>query len=139
VFFETTSDDECILLRERIGIIKLAIRTGTDLIPCYMFGHTKLLSCWSGHGVQGARSVLEEISRRLGVALALPYGQYGLPIPRRIPIFAVAGRAICTVHLQKEELTDAEVREIQAKLITAMQTLFDRHKHLYGWQEKRLK
>jgi Diacylglycerol acyltransferase len=136
--FETTADDECILLRERIGLIKLAIRTGADLIPCYMFGHTKLLSCWSGHGMPGARSVLEKISRRLGVALVLPYGRYGLPIPRRIPIFAVAGRAIPTVHLQKEEPTDAEIREIQEKLIATMQALFDRHKHLYGWQEKQL-
>jgi Diacylglycerol acyltransferase len=85
-----------------------------------------------------ARNVSEKISRRLGVALVLPYGRYGLPIPRRIPIFAVAGQAIPTVHLQKEEPTDAEVWEIQEKLIAAMQALFDRHTHLYGWQENGL-
>jgi Diacylglycerol acyltransferase len=136
--FETTADDECILLRERIGLIKLAIRTGADLVPCYVFGNTKLLSCWSGHGIPGARGVLEKISRRVGFALVLPYGRCGLPIPRRTPIFAVAGRAIATVHLQKEEPTDAEIHDIQEQLIAAMQGLFDRHKHLYGWQEKRL-
>jgi hypothetical protein len=33
--FETNGDDECIILKERIGLIKLAIRTGADLVPCY--------------------------------------------------------------------------------------------------------
>jgi hypothetical protein len=55
-----------------------------------------------------------------------------------MPIFTVAGRAIPTAHLQKKEPSDPEVKEIQEKLITAMQALFDRYKHLYSWQEKRL-
>jgi hypothetical protein len=48
--FETDEDDECIVLKEQIGLTKLAIRTGADLVPCYLFGNTKLLSCWGGLG-----------------------------------------------------------------------------------------
>ena len=34
--FETNAEDECILLRERVGVVKLAIRTGASLVPCYI-------------------------------------------------------------------------------------------------------
>jgi hypothetical protein len=84
--FETNEDDECIVLKERIGLIKLAIRTGADLVPCYLFGNTKLLSCWAGEGIPGARTILQSISRKVGFALIIIHGRLGLPIPRRIPI-----------------------------------------------------
>ena len=47
--FETTAGDEYILLKERVGLIKLAIRTGADLIPCYLFGNTKLNGFFAQH------------------------------------------------------------------------------------------
>ena len=67
--FETNAEHECILLKERVGVIKLAIRTGADVVPCYLFGNTKLLGCWSGEGIPGVKTVLEKISRKLGFAL----------------------------------------------------------------------
>lgn len=136
--FETTAEDECVLLRERIGLIKLAIRTGADLVPCYMFGNTKLLSCWAGEGVPFLRSILEKVSRKVGFALIVIHGRFGLPIPRRIPVLAVKGRAIPTVHIKCEEPTDEQIRVIQDQLIAGMQELFDKHKHLYGWGDKHL-
>ena len=39
----TVTGDEAIVLRERKGLVKLAIRTGTALVPSYLFGNTKLL------------------------------------------------------------------------------------------------
>jgi 2-acylglycerol O-acyltransferase 2 len=81
--FETNDDDECILLRVRIGLIKLAIRTGSDLVPCYLFGNTKLLSCWAGDGIPRGREILEYISRKVGFALIIIFGRFGLPVPRR--------------------------------------------------------
>lgn len=73
--FETDNDDETIILRERIGLIKLAITTGAPLVPCYLFGNTKLLSIWTGgsHGY----STLRAISRKVGFALILFWGRFG--------------------------------------------------------------
>jgi 1-acyl-sn-glycerol-3-phosphate acyltransferase len=136
--FETNANDECILLKMRIGMIKLAIRTGSDLVPCYLFGNTKLLSCWAGEGIPGARSVLEYISRKLGFALILIYGRFGIPVPRRIPILAVMGKPIPTHHIKCEEPTPEQIKEIQDLLIDEMQRIFDRYKGLYGWEEKNL-
>jgi 1-acyl-sn-glycerol-3-phosphate acyltransferase len=136
--FETTAADECILLKERVGLIKLAIRTGADLVPCYMFGNTKLLSCWAGDGIPYCRTMLEKISRKIGFALIVLYGRYGLPIPFRVPVLAVKGAAIPTFQIQCEEPTKEQIDKIQNQLIDAMQKLFDDHKHLYGWDHQRL-
>ena len=136
--FETTSADECILLKERVGLIKLAIRTGADLVPCYMFGNTKLLHCWAGDGLPGGRTILEKISRKLGFALIVFYGRFGLPIPFRSPVLAVKGKGIPTFHIKCEEPTDEQIKTIQIQLIDDMQKLFDDHKQLFGWEDQKL-
>lgn len=136
--FETNAGDECIVLKERVGLVKLAIRTGADLVPCYLFGNTKVLSCWAGEGIPGARNVLEKISRKIGFALILIFGRWGLPIPYRVPIFGVAGKSISTKHMQCEEPTPEQIKEIQDQLLEAMQDVFERNKKFYGWEDKKL-
>ena len=73
--FETDNDDEVIILRERTGLIKLAIRTGAALVPCYLFGNTKLLSLWAGGSV--GFELLRTISRKIGFALIFFFGRFG--------------------------------------------------------------
>mmetsp|Transcript_21157 Transcript_21157/g.31374 ORF Transcript_21157/g.31374 Transcript_21157/m.31374 type:complete len:362 (-) Transcript_21157:1562-2647(-) len=137
--FETNADDECVLLKERIGMIKLAIRTGSILVPCYLFGNTKLLNCWAGDGLPlNGKSYLETISRKIGFALILIYGRFGLPIPFRKPVVGVIGKGIQTRHLKCEDPTMEQVQEIQGLLLKEMQRIFDEYKHLYGWEDKKL-
>lgn len=136
--FETNNADECIILRERLGLIKLAIRTGADLVPCYIYGNTKLLSCWHGNGIPGAEKLLEKISRKIGFALILFFGRLGLPIPYRIPLLAVKGKPIPTWMHQCEEPSAEAIEKVQKQLVEAMENLFDTYKHLYGWDEKSL-
>ena len=137
IFF-TNEDDECILLKERIGLIKLAIRTGAHITPCYLFGNTKLLNCWAGEGVPGGRYVLEKMSRKLGFALILIYGRFFLPIPFRKPILGVMGKPIQTHHIKGEDPTPEQIEIIQTKLLEEMERIFDTYKHLYDWNDKKL-
>ncbi|KAL3909232.1 MAG: hypothetical protein SGARI_002704 [Bacillariaceae sp.] len=136
--FETNEDDECILLKERIGLIKLAIRTGADIVPCYVFGNTKLLSCWGGEGIPKARYLLERISRKLGFALILVHGRFLLPVPWRKPVLGVMGKPIHTHQIQNEDPTPEQIEKIQTILLEEMDALFDRYKHLYNWDDKKL-
>mmetsp|Transcript_15825 Transcript_15825/g.36297 ORF Transcript_15825/g.36297 Transcript_15825/m.36297 type:complete len:382 (+) Transcript_15825:254-1399(+) len=136
--FLTNEENECVLLKERIGLIKLAIRTGSDITPCYLFGNTKLLNCWSGEGIPGAQFILEKISRKLGFALILIYGRFFLPIPFRKPILAVMGKPIHTHHIKKEDPTSEEIFMIQGELLKEMERIFESYKHLYGWDDKKL-
>lgn len=137
IFF-TNEDNECILLKERIGLIKLAIRTGADISPCYLFGNTKVLNCWSGEGIPGAKFILEKLSRKFGFALILIYGRFFLPIPFRTPIFAVMGKAIKTHHIQCEDPTPEQIEMIQTNLLSEMERIFDTYKSLYGWEQSKL-
>jgi 1-acyl-sn-glycerol-3-phosphate acyltransferase len=87
--FETNNQDESVVLKERMGVVKLAIRTGASLAPCYVFGNTKLLSCWAFDGfpfLGGRGGLLERLSRKLGFALILIFGRFGLPVPYRLPV-----------------------------------------------------
>lgn len=137
--FETNAHDECILLKERIGLIKLAIRTGADLVPCYLFGNTKLFSLWAGEGIPGLRPLLERISRKVvGFAMIIFFGRWGLPIPKRIPILGVMGKPIPTFHLQCEDPTPEQIEVIQQMLLSEMEEIFDKYKGLYGWEDERL-
>jgi hypothetical protein len=136
--FETNAGDECILLKERIGLVKLAIRTGADLVPCYLFGNTKLLSCWSGEGIPGGRTVLEKISRKIGFALIIIHGRFGLPIPFRIPVLGVLGKPIPTFQIKCEDPTMEQILQIQGLLLAEMDEIFEKYKGLYGWEDKRL-
>jgi len=136
--FETNAGDECIVLRERVGLVKLAIRTGADLVPCYLFGNTKVLSCWAGEGIPGGRYILEKVSRKIGFALILIFGRWGLPIPYRVPVLGVAGKSISTKHMQCEEPTAEQVKEIQEQLLKGMDDVFERNKKFYGWENKKL-
>lgn len=122
-------DEEVILLKERVGLIKLALRTGADLVPCYVFGNTQVLLSWWFSGV-------ENLSRKLGFAIILVYGRFYLPIPLRVPIFGVKGKAIPTEKC--EDPSPELIKKYQDKLIAAMQELFDNHKALYGWEHKTL-
>lgn len=136
--FETNSHDECIVLKERVGLIKLAIRTGADIVPCYVFGNTDLLGCWAGEGIPHGRTILETISRKLGFALILIHGRFGLPIPRRLPLLGVVGKPIPTHHLKCEDPTNEQIKKLQDQLLSEMERIFDDYKGLYGWETKSL-
>jgi hypothetical protein len=137
--FHTNKEDECVLLKERKGMIKLAIRTGAELVPCYVFGNTKLLGCWAGEGLPlWGQNLMERFSRKVGFATVLIFGRFGLPIPYRIPTLAVMGKPIPTEHLKCDEPTIEQIDQMQAKLIDEMQKMFDRYKGLYGWESKHL-
>ena len=134
--FETNcpSGDEVILLKERKGLIKLAFRTGSELVPCYVFGNTHLYSLWTG-GTWG-HSWLKKISRKIGFALIVFWGRFWLPIPYRTPILGVMGRPIEVER--KANPTEEEVDQVHAELVKRMIELFDKYKSSYGWGHKKL-
>ena len=70
---------EILYIKKKKGFAKLALQTGTPLVPCYAFGQTKLCSV-----VQDPFGIMVNLSRILGVSIILPAGVLGcLPMPRR--------------------------------------------------------
>lgn len=61
------------MLQDRKGLVKLAIRTGASIVPCYLFGNTKLYSMWYGGDDERAplRRALRWLSRKIGACLSV--------------------------------------------------------------------
>eukprot|EP01032_Pedospumella_encystans_P019864 gene19864-22578_t len=133
--FETNSatGDEVIVLKSRKGLIKLAFRTGASLVPCYLFGNTKLFSLFTGGSLH---SFFKRLSRKLGFATIIFWGRFGVPVPYRIPIVGAMAKPI-PVPL-KENPTPEEIDAVHEELMQAMVKLFDTHKEAYGWGDKKL-
>jgi len=89
-WWKDNSHSECIILRRRGGIAKLALETGSYLVPSYHFNNLNgCLSVWYDRF-----GVLETVSRFLRVSIVFFWGRFGLPVPYRVPLFAVLGDPI---------------------------------------------
>lgn len=65
--FETTKKDEVTIVKSRKGFVKLALTTGTCIVPVYAFGNTEVLSC-----IVDPWGILQKISRKLRFSLTIP-------------------------------------------------------------------
>lgn len=75
-------------------------------------------------------SVIASLSRFLRTAVCIFWGRFGLPLPFRTPVTFVRGTPIFVK--QSLEPTEEEVNELHGKVVTAVQELFERHKHEAG-------
>mmetsp|Transcript_5329 Transcript_5329/g.7821 ORF Transcript_5329/g.7821 Transcript_5329/m.7821 type:complete len:367 (-) Transcript_5329:1312-2412(-) len=131
----THPDDECALLANRKGFIRMAIRHGVPVIPVYTFGATKMFKRlqlpW----------VFEYISKMLRISLCLFFGQLGLPVPFRQRLLYVMGRPIFPPEMGgivDDEVLQEQVDAMHQKFCDELIRIFDKYKDCYGWQRKRL-
>ncbi|KAG5176471.1 mono-or diacylglycerol acyltransferase type 2 [Tribonema minus] len=129
--FDVNDPDEVIFMRARKGFVRLALRSGTPLVPCYCFGNTQLFHCWYDSGNR-----MRAISRRLGFGVMPIWGRFGLPVIYRQPLFAITGTPI-EVPLDPNPSAET-VDKFHALFLEELQGLFDRHKGAYGWGDKQL-
>lgn len=130
--FTQNSRDEVVAMRSKKGIARLALRTGASVVPAYSFGNTAAFTC-----VQDQFGILAKVSRKLRAALFIFHGRWWLPIPRRVNITMVVGRAIPVEKV--EEPSEAQVDELHEKILGAIKENFDRHKESLGWGQKELR
>mmetsp|Transcript_8536 Transcript_8536/g.21806 ORF Transcript_8536/g.21806 Transcript_8536/m.21806 type:complete len:261 (-) Transcript_8536:270-1052(-) len=122
---------EFVALKNKKGLSRLALRTGTPVLPAYSFGNTQIMSCWYDNF-----GILEGISRRLQASIFVYWGRWGLPIPRRAQITMVVGRLI---EVEKvESPTDKQIDELHARILDEMRAHFDRHKAALGWGDREI-
>ena len=121
-----------LVLARRKGFIKLAIRTGADLVPVLAFGENELYDqvAPDAHpGVHRAQLLLKQL---LGFTVPLFHARgvfnydVGL-LPYRTPLNVVVGRAIKVV--QRERPDDAYVDEIHGLYVQELERLWA------GWKD----
>jgi 2-acylglycerol O-acyltransferase 2 len=124
--FMIRKDHERIKLKDRKGFVRIAVEHGVDLIPCYMFGVNQCLDFgppW-----------LQRLSRRLRASLGVIYGVWGLPIPRRVPIFKVTGKPLVVGPPMRKDHPEfaARVDELHALFCVEIERLYYAHRETYG-------
>jgi len=126
--------DEVAYIRRRKGIVKIALRAGAPLVPCYGFGHTSLYDI-----VVDPFGVLETLSVKLNVSVCPFFGRFGwfLGPPKRVAVCMCMGEPVRCPQIA--EPTREDIDKYHGMLVKNYEDLFEHHKEAYGWSEKSLK
>lgn len=130
--FRSTPTKDIVLLNARKGFIRLAIETGTDVVPSYCFGNSELLT------LAPLSRRLESFSRHLRLSLLFFWGRWGLPIPFKRPLLYAVGAPIRIAKLPADQITQAHVDKVHAEFVAAVLALYDKYKHVHGCGAKTL-
>jgi len=117
--FRSSPTQEAVFLKQRKGFIKLALRTGADVMPCYLFGNTTAL-------VALTWAPLAAISRRIGVSVTVFWGRWGLPVPKPVKLTYARGRPLGLPHIPEPTMEDVD--KYHALYSAKLVELFDRYK-----------
>lgn len=126
----TDSSEERLVLQSRKGFIQMALEEGVPLVPVYVFGSSSLCS-------NIKMPLLELLSRWLRVSLVLPYGRFGMLVPRRIPLLYAIGRPIEPPQIDGKPSPE-QIEQTQHMFIEAVKELYDFYKSSYGWENRPL-
>lgn len=145
--FETNEAQETIVLLERKGpptpslgltlppgFVRLALVSGAQIIPCYVFGNTQCLSV-----ISDERRLLASVSRVARFTFSIFYGRGWTPIARRTPLLIVLGRPLRLPLLPAgTEPSRAQVDRYHEQFMDSVYRLFERYKAAYGWEDRQL-
>jgi len=122
-----------LILKKRMGFVKLAIQNGVDLVPTFAFGENDVY-----HNLAIHHPTLLNIQRRMQKLISFAplliqgrgiFNYSGGLLPHRRPIFVVCGKPI---EIIKTEDPSAEMIEtIHQKYMTELKALHERYKPIF--------
>ncbi|XP_075212540.1 2-acylglycerol O-acyltransferase 2-like [Lycorma delicatula] len=123
-----------IILQNRKGFIRIALQTGTSLVPVISFGEPDIFD--QVHSVPGSWLSWSQnlVMKLTGFAPCVPIGRglfqynFGL-VPRRYPITTVVGSPIYVE--KKEHPNDEEIENLHYIFTNKLIDLFENNKHKY--------
>jgi hypothetical protein len=123
--FEMDADvDECVLyLKNRKGVVKLALEFGVPIIPSFTFGQRGAFSFWIPKG-----GWVKSVSKIIQFAPMVYFGLFGLPFaqPKRCPLTVVIGKPIVVPKM--DSFTEEDVNKYHIQLIDALVKLYEDNK-----------
>jgi len=117
--------DHSVVLKNRMGFVRLAIQSGAWLVPTYAFGANDTY-----YQVEAVRSLNRWTSSKFRVVMPLFYGRWKTLMPLRKPISVVVGKPIPVE--KNPSPSDKMVAHLHAKYVEELEKLFNNHKAQFG-------
>ncbi len=112
------------------GFIKLAIETGTPIVPIYVFGEVDMFELSNAFLKQR-----QWLSRKAQIAIPFMKGE-GFLDPFRVPLTIVVGDPI---HVERCSPSKELVNAVHGQYVQALIDLFESNKHRLGYGDRELK
>ncbi|KAJ3696558.1 hypothetical protein LUZ61_000263 [Rhynchospora tenuis] len=125
-------NSEVAFLKSRKGFVKIAMVTGSPLVPIFCFGQSYAFKWWKPDS-----SIFLKIYRATKFPTIFYWGLFGTPIPFKVPLHIVVGTPIKIK--QNAQPTIEEINEAHNKFVASMQELFEKNKSKFGYNELKLK
>jgi hypothetical protein len=113
--------EEIRIITKHVGFIRIAMQSGTPLVPVLSFGEVEVMD------FVRVPSLQKFFISRVGIPVPFfPYGLLGFPVPRPVPITVVFGKPI----LVKKDLNPSpeKVREISSRYFKQIEEMFAKYK-----------
>lgn len=127
-----------LVLKSRKGFVKLAIRTGADLVPVLSFGENELYDQVRSDEHPLIHKLQMLVKRTMGFTIPLFHARgvfnydVGL-MPYRRPMNIVVGRPIRVVQQQKgAPLDERYVDELHAKYVKELERIWEEYRDIFS-------
>ncbi|PAA59762.1 hypothetical protein BOX15_Mlig014135g1 [Macrostomum lignano] len=121
-------------LRNKLGFVRLAMQTGSSLVPCFSFGEIDLFNQVNNRAGSPLRAVQNFLVKIFGFSMPIFSGHGLLPFAK--PINTVVGAPI---KVEKNyEPTDEQARDLLNRYISDLELLFCANKAKYIGTDARL-
>jgi 2-acylglycerol O-acyltransferase 2/2-acylglycerol O-acyltransferase 1 len=127
-----------LVLKRRKGFIKLAIRTGADLVPVLSFGENDIYEQIHSDEHPLIHKLQMFIKRTMGFTIPLFHARgvfnydVGL-MPYRHPLNIVVGRPISVMQQQnRDKIDDQYIDELHSRYVQELMRLWDQYKDVYA-------
>ncbi|KAL7006088.1 diacylglycerol O-acyltransferase 1 [Cystobasidiomycetes sp. EMM_F5] len=124
-----------LVLKRRLGFIKLAIKEGADLVPVFSFGENDIFEQLANPKGTKLYTLQKRFQSLFGFTLPIIHGRGILNytigfLPYRHPIVSVVGRPI---RVERSDSPTLEyMQSVQSKYIAELTRIWDEHKDAYA-------
>ncbi|CAG8540406.1 92_t:CDS:2 [Ambispora leptoticha] len=124
-----------LILKRRLGFIKLAMNRGADLVPVFSFGENDIWDQVNNESNGRLYKFQKRIQKAAGVTIPLFHGrglfnyEWGL-MPHRRQIVTVVGKPIPVK--QNANPTEEEIFELQKQYINGLYEIWNQYKDVYA-------